>query len=137
MISPLALRKIMTEARARARYACEGTRDMVVEPLDGGWVLTVVQRSLDRRWTVREHGRKVAATFRLRPTWLDILTDDDMHHANALFEVLGMRDRVVRDGVGYAWSCGGEVTPIYEGYIIPELPPTPVVEVWEGERCTG
>ena len=118
----------------RLKDRCWGKKGLFVERLGNGWEITVVEQGLDRRWTVRRNGRKVAATFRLRPTLLDIRDDEDKSHANALFSFIGMKDDHIRVSRGvYKWVHGSIVTELAPEFCIEELPPTPPVSVWTGD----
>lgn len=114
---------------------CYRKNGLFIERLGEGWEVTVTESGWDRRWTVRHNGRKVAATFRLRPTLLDIRDKEDMSYANALFHALGMEDRirVVRGG-GFRWydgRTGTTLTPMFE---VPELPPSPLYTIFKYGR---
>ena len=117
-------------AVAKLKEECWERRGLFIKKLGDGWEITVTEQGLDRRWTVRHNGRKVAATFKLRPTLLDIRDRGDMSYANALFHALGMDDRVRMSKGEFRWVHRGEETMLTPEFCIEELPPTPPVSVW-------
>lgn len=118
----------------KLKWNCYRRSGLFVERLANGWEVTVTESGLDRRWTVRRDGRKVAATFRLRPTLLDIRDKEDMSYANALFHALGMEDRVRKMQDDFVWNDGRTVTPLTQELKIPELPPSPPFTIFKYGR---
>lgn len=118
-------------AHAQALDECWGKKGLTSVPVKNGWEITVVEQGLDRRWTVRRDRRKVAATFKLRPTWFDVRDREDADYVNALFECLGMADRVAFVKGGAIWYDGrGRRMVLEPETALEELPPTPPVQVW-------
>lgn len=118
----------------KLKDACYRRNGLFVERLTGGWEITVTESGWDRRWTVRHNGRKVAATFRLRPTLIDVRDKEDMSRANALFHALGMEDRVRTKNGEFWWNDGKTATKLTWEYRIPELPPSPLFTIFKYGR---